>query len=354
MNIHFYYKGTINDATARFRGILMAKYIAGLGQDVFIHKPLQSRPSYEFSKERFKELIKNFKILFSLGKADVLYLVRTIYQIDFLLLVIFFKLVLRKKFVFDFDDPKYMEFPLKMKIMTKLANFVIVGSHSLKSWADKYNSHVYILPTSIPFDIYSKYTKVVSKNDNGLVIGWLGNAPNHINNLKIIIPVFEKLLKEGFKFNFTLIGSLTNIKVYKLFDDLKDKGLSIKFIDNLEWSDLEVVPKNIQNFDIGIMPLVGNEWNKGKCSFKAIEYMAGGIATVASDIGENKYLISPGQNGFLASTSEEWYNNLKDLLIDFELRKKIGLNAQETIKIKYSLEQNSKELLKIFKNYFSK
>lgn len=347
MAIHFFTKGNINDATARFRGYFMADELNKLGEKAIVHAPLISRPSYVFPVSRFREFSKNFKILAALKNDDVLYLVRTIYQIDFLLLVVFFKIFFRKRFIFDFDDPKFFEFPVKMKIMTKLADAVVVGSHFLADWAKKYNDHVYIVPTSVPFDVYSSFGNQHEDSEGEINIGWLGIGPNHLKNLELILPVFSRLLKDGMYFRFTLIGSLGDKAVYELFEDLQSDGLQTEFVDNLKWAQAEEVPKNICKFDIGVMPLVDNEWNKGKCSFKAIEYMACGVPTVASDVGENKYLIINGKNGFLVNDTDMWYNALKDLILDANLRKEIGLAGQKVIEQKYSLSVNVKEVISI-------
>ena len=349
MTIHFFTKGDINDATARFRGYFMADELKKLGVDAITHEPLIARSAYAFSISRYKEFVGNFKILFNLKNDDILYLVRTIYQLDFFILVVFFRVFFRKKFIFDFDDPKFFDFPIKMKILTKLSSTVIVGSHYLADWAKIYNNNVYIIPTSVPFDIYSEYTKQGFDKKEFINIGWIGIAPNHLENLKIIIPVFEKLLKNHFKFQFTLIGAISNKSVYDLFRPLIVAGLKIDFVDQLNWHLAYAAPSSIKNFDIGIMPLVDNDWNKGKCSFKAIEYMACAVPVVISDVGENKYLINHMQNGFLASSDDVWYNILQDLISKEDLRKKIGFAGQKTISENYTLAINAKKILDIIK-----
>ena len=347
MSIHFFTKGNINDATARFRGYFTADELKKIGVEIVMHQPLIARSVYALSFARCKEFANNFKILFNLKNSDVLYLVRTIYQLDFFILVVFFRIFFRRKFIFDFDDPKFFDFPIKMKVLTKLASAVVVGSHYLSDWAKIYNNNVYIIPTSIPFDIYSKYTNQHLGIKKIINIGWIGIAPNHLDNFKIIIPVFEKLLKNNFKFQFTLIGSMANKSVYDLFQPLSAAGLKINFIDQLNWCLAESAPSNIQNFDIGIMPLVDNDWNKGKCSFKAIEYMACAVPVVISDVGENKYLINDTKNGFLASNSDVWYNILQDLILKEDLRKEIGFAGQKTILANYTLAINAKKILDI-------
>ena len=58
--------------------------------------------------------------------------------------------------------------------------------------------------------------------------------------------------------------------------------------------------------DVGVYPLADDEWSKGKCGFKAIQFMACGVPVVAAAVGVNREIIEDGVNGFLASTAEEW------------------------------------------------
>ena len=89
--------------------------------------------------------------------------------------------------------------------------------------------------------------------------------------------------------------------------------------------------------------------NKKIVPIKIYEYMACGITTVASRVGENEFLINDGQNGYLASNLDEWYNNLVKLIQDSDLRKKIGLQGQLTIKNNYSLEVTAKKIIDLIR-----
>jgi len=80
---------------------------------------------------------------------------------------------------------------------------------------------------------------------------------------------------------------------------------------------------SIRAFDIGVMPLSDTTWNRVKCGFKAIEYMALGVATVASPVGMLKHLIRHGENGFLATMETEWVESLRTLIEDATLRARV-------------------------------
>jgi len=344
--IHFFTKGDISGATARYRGFLVAKELNLRGYETLVHEPPRWRPFFELSRARLKELQTNFKALLSVGSGDIIYLVRTVYQYDFFLLIVLFKIIFRKKIIFDFDDPIYLRNGLKSKmiILTKLADAVIIGSHHLAEWAAKYNKNVFIIPTSVPLEKYSNHTKIYRESGE-FVIGWLGNAPAHRENLKNLIPVFQELINRGLKFKFILVGSLGDKKIYDIFRRLD--GLNIQFVDSIAWENPEIIASQIQKFDIGLMPLLDTEWNRGKCAFKAIEYMACGVVPIVSPIGENVFLVQDGENGFLAKTAEDWTEKIKNLYENKECLQLVGRKAQLTIKNNYSFSANIPKIMAI-------
>jgi len=337
MTVYFFVKQNISSATARYRGYLVAEELNKMGIKAIVCEPLGSRSAFSFKKDRFEEFIRNFKILFFAKSEDIFYLVRTVYQLDFYILVLFFKFFFKRKLVFDFDDPIFLR-PNKRRRMTrlvKISDAVMAGSHCLADWAKKYNENVCIFPTCVPFSTFANSSHSVAIGKKELVIGWAGLGNIHYENLTILKPVFEELIKIGPPFKFVLLGALKDKRVHKLFEEIS--GLNVEITD---WKDPKEMPKVIRSFDIGVMPLVNNEWNCGKCALKALEYMASGIVTIVSPVGENNYVIKDGLNGFLADSTEEWVNRIRQVYNNRDLAERIGWAAQKTVKEKYSYEVN--------------
>ncbi len=93
------------------------------------------------------------------------------------------------------------------------------------------------------------------------------------------------------------------------------------------------------------MPLPDDEYSRGKCGFKLLQYMALGIPSIASPVGVNQEIIQNGSNGFLASSNEDWVDNLSLLIENKEMRYSIGMNGRRTVENQYSLKKYAPELL---------
>ena len=120
---------------------------------------------------------------------------------------------------------------------------------------------------------------------------------------------------------------------------ISDKPLDIEGIkiDNVKWY-IKDYRDHISSFQIGIMPLIDDEWSRGKCAFKLIQYMGAGLPVVASDVGANPSVVTDGVDGFLVSSLDEWVNRLGRLIESRSLRLQMGIAAREKIKEEFSME----------------
>jgi glycosyltransferase involved in cell wall biosynthesis len=118
-------------------------------------------------------------------------------------------------------------------------------------------------------------------------------------------------------------------------------------LEYIKWQESTEI-FDLQQIDIGLMPLTNDEWSSGKCGFKLIQYMALEIPSVASPVGVNTQLIKHGINGFLCNNHQEWYNALEILLNNPEARLKIGAAGRSKIETNYSLNENQSIFLGLF------
>jgi glycosyltransferase involved in cell wall biosynthesis len=165
-------------------------------------------------------------------------------------------------------------------------------------------------------------------------IGWSGSLTT-IQHFDLVIPVLRRLRERyGDRVRFKVIGDAG----YRL-DDLDITGTAWR-------ADTEV--GDLSEIGIGIMPLPDDDWAKGKCGLKGLQYMALEIATVMSPVGVNTEIIDHGRNGFLASTEDEWFERLSELVESADLRARLGAAARETVVSHYSVESQKDRYVDLF------
>jgi glycosyltransferase involved in cell wall biosynthesis len=242
----------------------------------------------------------------------------------------------KAKMIFDFDDSiwistvsegnkklSFLKNAGKTKRIIKLADIVFAGNEYLAKYARQYNSNVVIIPTTIDTSVYQP---VVKSNSDTICIGWTGSFST-IKHFEYRLNALARIKRKyGAKVYFKVIGDPSYYNQL-----LEIKGLPWK-------SDTEVM--DLKEMDIGIMPLPDDEWAKGKCGLKGLQYMALSIPAIMSPVGVNTEIIKDGINGFLADSEDEWYEKLSSLIESFELRKKMGEEGRKTVVENYSVEAN--------------
>lgn len=209
------------------------------------------------------------------------------------------------------------------------AQVVITGNPYLADYAAQAEARrVEILPSTVDMQ---RYRPVQKKTGTKVKIGWVG-TPGTVHYLEILKPVFECIL--DINTELVLIGAETP-------PDLKT--LPIK---NVAWSEQSEI-QSIQELDIGIMPLPDNPFERGKCGYKLIQYMACGLPVVASPVGINRELVTHGENGFLANNLSEWSQYINKLSADPNLRRKMGQRGRVLIEKDYNLEKWAPKIIQI-------
>lgn len=350
MTIHFFTFSDAKGGSSRQRAFRVADELRTRGFAAVIHTPPVLLISNTPWPNKFSLILETVRSLSSIKKGDIVFLQRTIANKYFFVIIVAYLTLFRRKMIFDFDDPVYLHTPFKTKVFTKMADTVVTCTHVQAEWARRYNPNVHIFHIAVDFPAYQKFTKDYGKENHSLRIGWVGTGPEHFYNLGILVAAFRRLLPENPPpFTFILIGALKNQKVYELFQNVPD--LVVEFIDELDWKNPESVPREIQKFDIGVLPHRSDgEWNQGKTSLKILEYMACGVATVASTFGEMPHIIQDGMNGYLASSEEEWVEKLKKLLSNKDLRVRFGKVGQKTVQENYSYDAIIPRLIKLIKS----
>jgi glycosyltransferase involved in cell wall biosynthesis len=291
----------------------------------------------------FRSFLKRFILLFSLHKADYVFIHREASHLGPPIFEWIIAKVLRKKYIYDFDDaiwiPNYSESNArfhrlkaywKVKYCMKWAGKVSAGNIFLADYANQFNQNVYIIPTTI--DTQNYHVGNSEYYPERIIIGWTGTHTT-MRYLDELVPVFEELNKQ---FNYT-IRIISNEK----------PSFNLPNLEFLKWKK-ETEIEDLRQFSIGIMPLVKDQWSEGKCGFKGLQYMSLGIPTIMSPVGVNTEIINHGENGIIASSSVDWKNAIEMLIINADLRKKLGLSGKNTIQERYSVHSQSKAYNQLF------
>lgn len=257
-----------------------------------------------------------------------------------------------KKIIYDFDDPIFIpdatgqqsffsflgliqprsDLPLLIK-MLKISDCVIVANKYLEKFASQHSKKTMIIPMTLNTEDYPLKEK---KEEYPVIIGWIG-SPHTSPYLSLIREALEKL-----QLNY---GPQVKIKI--ISNGLVDLP-NVDF-EQVPWLPEEEI-KNILSFDIGLAPLPDNKWTRGKSSYKLLQYMASGLPTVCSAVGFNQEIVVDGENGMLASHTDEWTEKLSKLVSDATLRSTLGFSARKTIESQFSLRSNSELFARTIQN----
>jgi glycosyltransferase involved in cell wall biosynthesis len=247
--------------------------------------------------------------------------------------------------VYDFDDAVFLpntsdanrwiaalKRPQKTGAIIRRCDQVIAGNEYLASYARRFNPSVHVIPTAIDVDLFVPRTEP-RHPETRLVIGWIG-TPTTASYLTPLAPALRALAGTH-RFEFRVAGS-TNPMAFEGVDTA-----------NVAWS-LDTEVELFNDCDIGVYPLPDDDWARGKCGFKAIQFMSCGVPVVASPVGVNREIVQDGVNGFLASTPDQWRLKLAALIDDPDLRRRIGAAGRRTIQERYSLQVTAPRVAAVF------
>jgi glycosyltransferase involved in cell wall biosynthesis len=248
------------------------------------------------------------------------------------------KLLLRRnpRFVFDFDDAIFLGAKAAhIEWICRHAAWVTAGNESLAAFARQFTDRVTVLPTVVDTDAYLMRQAVPLRRP--LRVGWLGSDRSIRETLLPHLPMLARLQKElGFEL----------IVISRPRPEIAEPGLRWTFV---EWNPI-VETRIAEWFDIGIMPLIDDAFQRGKCGCKLLQYMAAGLPVVASPVGINGQLVSHGGRGFLAGPEEQWRHALGTLLADAGLRLRMGNEGRTFVEQQFSRRVWFPVLLRILEN----
>lgn len=250
------------------------------------------------------------------------------------------------KYIVDYDDAIFHNYDLsknfiirsflstKIDLVMKNASCITVGNSYLMQRAKQNNSSVQWVPTVIDIDRYAPRRKEAT---DSIIIGWIGSPSTQ----KYIVELKDALIAISKKhpISLLLVGANKNITNYF-------PGIQVEVVP---WNESTEV-MHIQKMDVGIMPLTDGPWEKGKCGYKLIQYMACSIPVIASPVGVNVDIVNNSNSGYLAGSTNEWIKSIDALASSSEQRYILGASGRRSVETTYSVQVQATKLSNLFKD----
>jgi glycosyltransferase involved in cell wall biosynthesis len=245
--------------------------------------------------------------------------------------------------IFDYDDAFHHKYDQsehglvrwllanKLEPLLREADACLCGNEYLRSYVARFNPHALVVPTVVDTDVY----RPIAGDRSRLVIGWIG-SPSTWCNVRPLLPLLREV-SETRGVTFRAVGAGTEAE--------EDRFPGLELVD---WDEATEVAE-VQGFTVGIMPLLDRPFQRGKSGYKLIQYMACGLPVIASPVGVNAEIVRNGDNGFLATSTEQWRRALNALLSDAELRRTMGARGRERAVADYSLAVHAPRVVEIIK-----
>ena len=246
--------------------------------------------------------------------------------------------------VVDFDDPWHLRYATsrhaliravlgrKLEAVAARATVVTIGSPALADWArSSPASRVVEMPSAVDLKRYP----ILPLPDGPFTIGWIGTPRNE---------AYLRLIAEPLRHLHATFGARL-----RMIGGSRTFSLPDVDIDHVPWRE-DSEAAELARCHVGVMPLLDGPWERAKCGYKLIQYMAAARPAVASRVGASTSIVVPGQTGFLAKSVEEWITALTALATDRERVRTLGLAARQRAEAAYSVQVNAPKLIQILKD----
>lgn len=253
--------------------------------------------------------------------------------------------VLKKKIIYDFDDAIWLTdktnesllttalaWRAKVRSICRWSHRISCGNAYLAAYALRHNTNIFINPTTIDPQIHVPLSRD-ERSTETVTVGWTGSRST-LKYLEDIVPALQALERRYPQLRFIVIAEQRPL-------------LPLRQLTFVPWrAQTEIA--DLATIDIGLMPLPDDPWTRGKCGFKALQYMAMGIPAVVSPVGVNREIVEHGVNGYCCTSFAEWFDFIVDLITHPLKRKEMGIRGREKLLEAYSTSANTANFLSLF------
>jgi glycosyltransferase involved in cell wall biosynthesis len=298
-----------NASSTRYRALQFFPYFTQHGY----------MPSHVMASGGF---VATLDTLWQASRADVVVVLRKTFPLPLLWLL----RRVSRRLIFDMDDAVFCNSDgspsaTRMKrfsAIAKVSDYIFAGNQFLAEKSVMFNAAVGVIPTSLDVE---KYNIAAEKPSNRIDLVWIGSRSTK-KYLEFVLPALE--------LSAARLPGLT-LKIVADFDLPNSTLCSIP----IAWSS-ECEGRELASAHIGIAPMIENDWTRGKCALKVLQYMAAGLPVVSSRAGVNAEIVQHGETGFLVTSPEEWADAIEQLALSPSLREKMGRAGRVVAVERYS------------------
>lgn len=275
----------------------------------------------------------------------------------------------KNRFILDYDDWDIDRSPFfqrdylnrfffgakdSAQITARLARSALccVGSsRSLCDYLKDLNGSVFYIPTGVDTVHFKPAADFLENGKTTFV--WTGQVWGEViyQNIRFILECFREVAQDSADVRLKIVGG--GRMMPRVHQDIKEfcKGADIEVVD---WVNPQDMPQHLSSADVGLLPLLSDEqnasWMRSKSPTKLFEYMAMGLATVSTRMGEVCCVIEDGRDGFLAGDKMDFITKMKALARDRDLRRKMGSAARKKAEQRYSLDVLGQRLYDVIRS----
>ncbi|HEX8156204.1 MAG TPA: glycosyltransferase family 4 protein [Solirubrobacteraceae bacterium] len=209
----------------------------------------------------------------------------------------------------------------KLKWLASRADRVIAGNEHLAEWLTRHARDVTVVPSLV--DTERVATKV-HRGSSTIVLGWIGSPSTgrYLHGVAVALTAFAAAHRE--------------LTVRLIVVGAPAPTIAGVQVEQWSWSEQHET-RALAEMDVGLMPLPDNAWTRGKCAYKALQYMSAGIPVVADDVGATGVVVGDGSAGILARTPADWLDALARLSVSPSLRRRMGEEGRARVEGQFSV-----------------
>lgn len=217
----------------------------------------------------------------------------------------------------------------------KFVDGIIVSTDFLKGIYDDFNEKVWVVPNGV------KYAHKRLPRSEKVRIGYMMTR-SHLENSRLVEGAVLGLLRNyphvEFYYTRAFQGFMDNVP--------QDLIPRVNYVPFFPLKDYLQYVRNL-NLDIGLAPLIDNDFNRSKSNIRVLEYWQNEIAVIASPLDEYRTTITDGFDGLFAE-DDEWQHKMADLVASAPKRQYLVRNSKQTL-AKYDIRHSADTYLTVLR-----